>query len=159
MTRGPTTVSARSALHDERRTILLIRHNRHANPRRKRTTWSRCRTRHLVRGHGQQTDSSPAFSTSHRRHELFFLRKVAPQAGLEPATLRLTAGCSAIELPRNIGRLPAKREEPQSYAKTAPAGNGKVRSPSAVLAALEAWKCPVFLDTGFNHTVTPKRAS
>ena len=31
------------------------------------------------------------------------LRKVAPQAGLEPATLRLTAGCSAIELLRNTG--------------------------------------------------------
>ena len=31
------------------------------------------------------------------------LRKVAPQAGLEPATLRLTAGCSAIELLRNRG--------------------------------------------------------
>jgi hypothetical protein len=27
--------------------------------------------------------------------------EVAPRAGLEPATLRLTAGCSAIELPRN----------------------------------------------------------
>ena len=29
-------------------------------------------------------------------------RRVAPQAGLEPATLRLTAGCSAIELLRNM---------------------------------------------------------
>ena len=29
---------------------------------------------------------------------------LAPRAGLEPATLRLTAGCSAIELPRNKGR-------------------------------------------------------
>ena len=29
--------------------------------------------------------------------------KLAPQAGLEPATLRLTAGCSAIELLRNAG--------------------------------------------------------
>ena len=28
---------------------------------------------------------------------------LAPQAGLEPATLRLTAGCSAIELLRNTG--------------------------------------------------------
>ena len=28
-------------------------------------------------------------------------RKLAPRAGFEPATLRLTAGCSAIELPRN----------------------------------------------------------
>ena len=26
---------------------------------------------------------------------------MAPRAGLEPATLRLTAGCSTIELPRN----------------------------------------------------------
>src|SRR5687768_3777691 len=33
--------------------------------------------------------------------------KVAPRAGLEPATLRLTAGCSAIELPRNAGRAGA----------------------------------------------------
>jgi hypothetical protein len=30
-------------------------------------------------------------------------RKLAPQAGFEPATLRLTAGCSAVELLRNIG--------------------------------------------------------
>src|SRR4030095_12625309 len=29
------------------------------------------------------------------------LTGLAPRAGLEPATLRLTAGCSAIELPRN----------------------------------------------------------
>jgi hypothetical protein len=34
---------------------------------------------------------------------------VAPQAGLEPATLRLTAGCSAIELLRNIGRCATGR--------------------------------------------------
>ena len=32
------------------------------------------------------------------------LKRLAPQAGLEPATLRLTAGCSAIELLRNTGR-------------------------------------------------------
>src|SRR6266566_9264130 len=31
------------------------------------------------------------------------LRKLAPQAGFEPATLRLTAGCSTIELLRNRG--------------------------------------------------------
>ena len=29
---------------------------------------------------------------------------VAPRVGLEPTTLRLTAGCSAIELLRNIGK-------------------------------------------------------
>ena len=33
----------------------------------------------------------------------FNLPFVAPQVGLEPTTLRLTAGCSAIELLRNIG--------------------------------------------------------
>ncbi len=27
---------------------------------------------------------------------------MAPRVGLEPTTLRLTAGCSAIELPRNV---------------------------------------------------------
>ena len=32
---------------------------------------------------------------------LTLLGNLAPRAGLEPATLRLTAGCSAIELPRN----------------------------------------------------------
>jgi hypothetical protein len=30
---------------------------------------------------------------------------MAPQVGLEPTTLRLTAECSAIELLRNIGTL------------------------------------------------------
>ena len=29
------------------------------------------------------------------------LKNLAPRVGLEPTTLRLTAGCSAIELPRN----------------------------------------------------------
>ena len=28
---------------------------------------------------------------------------MAPRAGLEPATIRLTAECSTIELPRNLG--------------------------------------------------------
>lgn len=27
---------------------------------------------------------------------------LAPRVGFEPTTLRLTAGCSAVELPRNI---------------------------------------------------------
>ena len=34
-----------------------------------------------------------------------FLGKLAPQAGFEPATLRLTAGCSAVELLRNKGKV------------------------------------------------------
>ena len=33
------------------------------------------------------------------------LERLAPQVGLEPTTLRLTAECSAIELLRNIGVL------------------------------------------------------
>src|SRR5437867_12982137 len=37
------------------------------------------------------------------------LRNLAPRAGLEPATLRLTAGCSTIELPRIGSRsVPAR---------------------------------------------------
>src|SRR5262250_2235696 len=43
-------------------------------------------------------------------------RYLAPEVGLEPTTLRLTAGCSAIELLRN-GVLPrtgrAQRTEPE----------------------------------------------
>jgi hypothetical protein len=31
-----------------------------------------------------------------------WLKEMAPQVGLEPTTLRLTAGCSAIELLRSV---------------------------------------------------------
>jgi hypothetical protein len=31
-------------------------------------------------------------------------KRMAPQVGLEPTTLRLTAGCSAIELLRSVGK-------------------------------------------------------
>jgi aspartate ammonia-lyase len=34
------------------------------------------------------------------------IERMAPQVGLEPTTLRLTAGCSAIELLRSIDALP-----------------------------------------------------
>jgi hypothetical protein len=49
--------------------------------------------------------------------------KVAPRAGLEPATLRLTAGCSAIELPRNaVARLWNRRQtaEPSDRSEKPP---------------------------------------
>ena len=36
--------------------------------------------------------------------ELQVLERMAPQVGLEPTTLRLTAGCSAIELLRSVAR-------------------------------------------------------
>ena len=35
---------------------------------------------------------------------------MAPQVGLEPTTLRLTAGCSAIELLRSGGAAPEGRD-------------------------------------------------
>src|SRR3954447_11856699 len=38
-----------------------------------------------------------------------YLKRLAPQAGFEPATLRLTAGCSAVELLRNLGGKPSRR--------------------------------------------------
>ncbi len=34
-------------------------------------------------------------------------KRMAPQVGLEPTTLRLTAGCSAIELLRSVCALPS----------------------------------------------------
>ena len=36
--------------------------------------------------------------------------KMAPRVGFEPTTLRLTAGCSAVELPRNNGALSLAQE-------------------------------------------------
>ena len=44
------------------------------------------------------------------RHSLGLIKILAPGEGLEPSTLRLTAACSTIELPRNalfIGRITA----------------------------------------------------
>src|ERR1035437_7617493 len=38
------------------------------------------------------------------------LERMAPQVGLEPTTLRLTAGCSAIELLRSVCALPTARQ-------------------------------------------------
>src|SRR5258705_7540854 len=42
-----------------------------------------------------------AYNDKGHQLEWPFLTKLAPQVGLEPTTLRLTAGCSAIELLRN----------------------------------------------------------
>ncbi len=43
------------------------------------------------------------------------LQELAPQVGLEPTTLRLTAGCSAIELLRSVGADTEKKERRSSY--------------------------------------------
>src|SRR5215218_2135500 len=47
-----------------------------------------------------QSRHSPTISTVNLAK---LLGNLAPRAGFEPATLRLTAGCSAVELPRNMG--------------------------------------------------------
>ena len=49
---------------------------------------------------GQEKGNVPRTAINADQKCLFCLRRLAPRAGLEPATLRLTAGCSAIELPR-----------------------------------------------------------
>src|SRR5262245_18919340 len=41
---------------------------------------------------------------SRRRSGAMCLESLAPRAGFEPATNRLTAGCSTAELPRNSAR-------------------------------------------------------
>src|SRR6266571_6802920 len=44
---------------------------------------------------------------------------MAPQVGLEPTTLRLTAGCSAIELLRSIaGKMRPTEAQPKAARKT-----------------------------------------
>ncbi len=47
---------------------------------------------------GQKADNKKGHSLSSAPN---FLKEMAPQVGLEPTTLRLTAGCSAIELLRS----------------------------------------------------------
>src|SRR5262249_3268381 len=71
----------------------------------------RDRRRTQTRTGGELEQPGPTASTAVRLRPCFSdglspicprkMRKVAPRAGLEPATLRLAAGCSAIELPRN----------------------------------------------------------
>src|SRR6476661_814120 len=58
------------------------------------------------------------------------LSGLAPRAGFEPATLRLTAGCSAVELPRNAaGRT--RRMWTYHGART-----NLYRKPNGVIAAI-----------------------
>ena len=63
-----------------------------------------CGNSHLVRRPAKRADLAEARRSRAKAglgHRSAEGAKVAPRAGLEPATLRLTAGCSAIELPRN----------------------------------------------------------
>ena len=60
--------------------------------------WIRTESRR-ARSACRAVDGRQAGETNFERSE-----KLAPRAGFEPATLRLTAGCSAVELPRNTER-------------------------------------------------------
>src|ERR1017187_3443883 len=59
-----------------------------------------------------RTPCSKGFGSTKAVQKFWILRKrletqgqeMAPQVGLEPTTLRLTAGCSAIELLRSVGK-------------------------------------------------------
>src|SRR5688572_13203692 len=93
---------------------------------------------------------------SRRKGSTFYARKLltlsdlAPRAGFEPATLRLTAGCSTVELPRNIQDEPAAgpsilacfRGTPKGstpgHSVTTPAPNPALVSTSAVYVACAA---------------------
>src|ERR1019366_3329132 len=56
---------------------------------------------------------------------------MAPQVGLEPTTLRLTAGCSAIELLRSGSTLACVLAlSKKSYQRLQRIGNSRVRSVS-----------------------------
>ena len=48
-------------------------------------------------------------------------KKLAPQVGLEPTTLRLTAGCSAIELLRSVVASVAEEQRVTAIDMISPA--------------------------------------
>jgi hypothetical protein len=66
--------------------------------------------------------------------------KVAPQAGFEPATLRLTAGCSTVELLRNV-------ENVNEFGTASPLGK-----PRAVEKRIS-----VYQTIAFSHSATSPR--
>ena len=72
-----------------------------------RTAW--CGSRRPRKTKGQEKGKTLPPTILPRPKCQILLRKLAPQAGFEPATLRLTAGCSAVELLRNSGRIRADR--------------------------------------------------
>jgi hypothetical protein len=69
-----------------------------------------CTSRKLTRGRAQFWRSSDRLCQNlklervpiGRSEQCKCLKRMAPQVGLEPTTLRLTAGCSAIELLRSV---------------------------------------------------------
>src|SRR5215831_21230827 len=58
----------------------------------------------------------------------FRMKEMAPQAGFEPATLRLTAGCSAVELLRNKECAAHGGSDLQYYRRTLRTVNARTAS-------------------------------
>ena len=56
------------------------------------------------RGHAWQVPKNSSQRVQQVESEINLMKRMAPQVGLEPTTLRLTAGCSAIELLRSVVR-------------------------------------------------------
>jgi hypothetical protein len=90
----------------------------------------------------RKDSSRTAFILSRKRCACSKMR-VAPRAGFEPATPRLTAGCSTVELPRNMGNLtsllrglgPRHRRGPEHAAVEWAASRGAVAVPAFRLRA------------------------
>ena len=70
------------------------------NPQLYVTCVTESSNRERNREHGQNTDSCEECKLW---NDYNVQKRMAPQVGLEPTTLRLTAGCSAIELLRSDG--------------------------------------------------------
>src|SRR5262249_52882533 len=63
-------------------------------------------------------------------------RRVAPRVGFEPTTLRLTAECSTIELPRNETEAGGRQDPASGGRRDYPGGRSPVkRAPGMELAA------------------------
>src|SRR5205085_1404092 len=56
----------------------------------------------LAAGRELSSETQSTTGSNLKRGFLQVLKRLAPQVGLEPTTLRLTAGCSAIELLRSV---------------------------------------------------------
>src|SRR5437868_3236099 len=105
-------------------------------PRRRRLVKPNVRRRDLAGArHGPSVLSNAALASICLSRIAEFARKMAPRAGFEPATLRLTAGCSAVELPRNmVGKTLARRRKsaragPVMVLK--PLGHSQLQAPRA----------------------------
>ncbi len=55
---------------------------------------------------------------------MMFWKGLAPRAGFEPATIRLTVGCSTAELPRNSDTIVRERAAYNKASSACIEGNG-----------------------------------